>query len=166
MDILIEIVGKPFVSVTGPFFFLLLIASFCMLYVLFFGGVLVGVASFVFNKIKNKTIQKVIKNEMIQDLLIILYGIIAFCSFVASCYYWDKLDETNEENYKNIYHNIISNPKIDSLSKIEKEILNRCLLPRSNYPSLLAIQSCVDDEIEKEKIKEEKRKMKEIKPIQ
>lgn len=159
MDTLIEIVGKPILSLNG--FKFIILSTMSILTISFLLSSFVG---YVIEKLEKK-----INKRNIDVLILFFCAVIIYIIWVVfNC--WDNLDRTNKVEYNQIYNKIISHPKIDSLSKMEKEILNRCLLPRSNYPSLLAIQSCVEDEIDKEKRKEGKVKnqqeMNKFKPIQ
>lgn len=159
MDILIEIVGKPTLSLNGfTFMILSIISFFIILFILSF------VAGYIIEKLENKISKKNSNVLMLFSFAVIIYTLLVLFN------YWANLDRVNKVEYNQIYNKIISHPKIDSLSKMEKEVLNRCLLPHSNYPSLLAIQSCVEDEIKKEKRKEKilkkQQEMNSFKPIQ
>lgn len=156
---LIEIIGKPILSVNGFAFIMLSIISILIIACLlsFFMG-------YIFEKLVKKISNRNMFILMLSSCIAITYFLWVILTF------WNDLDKTNEIKYNQIYNKIINHPKIDSLSKIEKNILNRCLLPRVYYPSLLAIQSCVEDEIEKEKRKEKniknQQEMNKFKPIQ
>lgn len=159
MDTLIEIVGKPILSLNG--FKFIILSTMSILTISFLLSSFVG---YVIEKLEKK-----INKRNIDVLILFFCAVIIYIIWVVFNY-WDNLDRTNKVEYNQIYNKIISHSKIDSLSKMEKEVLNRCLLPHSNYPSLLAIQSCVEDEIEKEKRKEKilkkQQEMNSFKPIQ
>lgn len=162
MDILIEITGKPILSLGGFTFMILSVISFF---------IIASLLSFAMGYILEKLAKKISSTRNGIILLLCYASAITYFLFVILIY-WSDLDKTNQAEYSKIYNNIISHPKIDSLSKMEKDILNRCLFPRPriNYPSLWAIQSCIEDEIEQEKRKEKflkkQQEMNSFKPIQ